>query len=913
MQTSRTRPIGQIGAWLLLVAVLGGVVALPPDLATFWAFVATVPLIAILVCRLLPGPRALVAAGMVLGAILIPVFGLLGVDWLWARLGGGRLDPLASVIIGAVIVGLAAFAYLNPWWVRERTRRRGLAAFGVAMLLVVVPPVVLLVYGEIKGTERALTAPSTVVSQLDVIVLSEAGESSPIDPERTRGWRIRPWIGKVAGGEVRWGREGSPPPAPAVGTDRVILLLVDGAPGRRDDAKELQSAPRAQGEVRRWLGLVDGLALERAPTFALLNTTDEARLARWRDPLARRDGEPHALQEFADAQTLADLALKFGVSADTSEAELALAAQHRPALFFDRGERYRTPLNVDQLLTSGKMRLCDRGQDVRTLCAEIDESADLHNGADHIAFDPDELAEVRNDTTIFVNVTRSGNAHRNAIYLDYWWYLPDNPSGSGGGAFCGAGFVIAGITCHDHQSDWEGITVILDGDSRSSSPTAVAYAQHGGVTRYTWRALQELWDRGDRARFAEGIDTTRRPLVFVAQGTHASYPRSCAHDKCTVGGVPGIEAKRPFKENRHDGREPWFGNHDERCASICLDALPTRRNGEPARWNAFDGFWGSTKCAFGLFCSSSQPPRAPAAQRRYDFPWCANKTFSFDGGRFKRTTERCEGRIPAADELQRGDTLLALGDSFSSGQGAGSYDPGTNGGGNTCFRSRLAWPRLLARKLRLVPLPSPACSGAVTRHLTHDDRSRKEVERRISQVGRISSKPHVVTITIGGNDVGFTDVLKHCVFDADCTQRYQMRAGDVLDREIAALAERLPGVYAAIRRAAPDARLIVVGYPRLFPETPTDNCAAARRISSREAAYLNERARALNAAIAGVAHAAGAQFVDVTDAFDGAELRCRGKTFVNRLRLREKLFPASFHPNAGGQERLAEVIEREVG
>jgi hypothetical protein len=77
--------------------------------------------------------------------------------------------------------------------------------------------------------------------------------------------------------------------------------------------------------------------------------------------------------------------------------------------------------------------------------------------------------------------------------------------------------------------------------------------------------------------------------------------------------------------------------------------------------------------------------------------------------------------------------------------------------------------------------------------------------------------------------------------------------------------------------------------------------------------YLNERARALNAAIAGVAHTAGTQFVDVTDAFDGAELRCRGKTFVNRLRLSHKLFPGSFHPNAAGQERLAKVIEREVG
>ena len=239
-----------------------------------------------------------------------------------------------------------------------------------------------------------------------------------------------------------------------------------------------------------------------------------------------------------------------------------------------------------------------------SLCAQVDESADLQNGADHLAFDTDELAEVRTDSTIYVNVTRSGNAHGNAVYLDYWWYFPHNPTGAGGGAFCGAGFVIAGITCHDHQSDWEGVTVVLNADSDSDSPTAVAYAQHDGVTRYSWQALEELWGRGDRARFGEGIDTKRRPLVFVAQGTHASYPTSCARDKCTVGGVPAIPAKRPFKENRHDGGQPWFGNQDERCPSICLAALPTRRNGERARWNAFDGHWGSTNCALGLFCSS---------------------------------------------------------------------------------------------------------------------------------------------------------------------------------------------------------------------------------------------------------------------------------------------------------------------
>jgi hypothetical protein len=74
VQTSRTRRSAQVGAWLLLVAVVGGGVALLPDLALFWALVAVVPFALIGVCRWLPGPRAVVVAGMVLGGILIPVF-----------------------------------------------------------------------------------------------------------------------------------------------------------------------------------------------------------------------------------------------------------------------------------------------------------------------------------------------------------------------------------------------------------------------------------------------------------------------------------------------------------------------------------------------------------------------------------------------------------------------------------------------------------------------------------------------------------------------------------------------------------------------------------------------------------------------------------------------------------------------
>ena len=136
----------------------------------------------------------------------------------------------------------------------------------------------------------------------------------------------------------------------------------------------------------------------------------------------------------------------------------------------------------------------------------------------------------------------------------------------------------------------------------------------------------------------------------------------------------------------------------------------------------------------------------------------------------------------------------------------------------------------------------------------------------------------------------------------------------MLEGRIAALRQRLPDVYRAIHGAAPRARLVVAGYPRLFARDsgPVGNCSAGRQISATEAAYLNERTVSLNAAIAGAAKEAGADFADVTNAFDGHELRCSGPSYLNPLGLRRRLFSASFHPNAAGYAQLASVIARQI-
>jgi lysophospholipase L1-like esterase len=258
--------------------------------------------------------------------------------------------------------------------------------------------------------------------------------------------------------------------------------------------------------------------------------------------------------------------------------------------------------------------------------------------------------------------------------------------------------------------------------------------------------------------------------------------------------------------------------------------------------------------------------------------------------------------------------LLALGDSYSSGQGAGLYERGTTGHGNTCFRSPLAWPQLLRTRLGLARLDSLACNGAVTAEVLYSDVKRKQKERKTSQVARIKGDPDIITITIGGNDAHFADVLGKCASPlGSCVRRYVKRSGDVIEGWIHSLAKRLPDVYLGIKGKAPRARVVVVGYPRIFPSDPeerTGNCAVWGFISPREAGYLNEKGHSLNAAIERAASRAGVEFIDVADAFDGRELRCHAKSYVNQFRLGH--IWQSFHPNPDGYARLAAVVQKRM-
>ncbi len=191
---------------------------------------------------------------------------------------------------------------------------------------------------------------------------------------------------------------------------------------------------------------------------------------------------------------------------------------------------------------------------------------------------------------------QDGGAPR--TYLDYWWYFPYNPARSGEGAMCGAGLDIAGMTCFDHESDWEGVTVELDSTGLRGQPLAVLYAQHNGAPLTRGRrspssgatTRQRSW-QGRRPAASPGLSRPRHPCV-ISLSLSGPRRRQVSHDaRC-----PQTAGRRrsPTTDSTDIGR----GRATVKVPARLPDPVPTRDEGrDPASWNAFAGHWGTADCA----------------------------------------------------------------------------------------------------------------------------------------------------------------------------------------------------------------------------------------------------------------------------------------------------------------------------
>lgn len=210
---------------------------------------------------------------------------------------------------------------------------------------------------------------------------------------------------------------------------------------------------------------------------------------------------------------------------------------------------------------------------------------------------------------------------------------------------------------------------------------------------------------------------------------------------------------------------------------------------------------------------------------------------------------------------------VALGDSYSSGSGAGDYSDAA------CTRSRNAFPAKWAEANSPGAFTFAACGGATIPTVEAD------------QLSALGPDTSLVSITVGGNDSGFATTMLSCRYFSDRFCQYVIdRGGEFIENE---LPGELDDLYAAIAERAPQARVVVLGYPYLYA---TGGSCDAGGISAAERQMLKEGSDGLNEVIAGRAAAAGFAFADARPAFAGHEI-CTADPWISESNL---------HPTAEG-------------
>jgi lysophospholipase L1-like esterase len=219
------------------------------------------------------------------------------------------------------------------------------------------------------------------------------------------------------------------------------------------------------------------------------------------------------------------------------------------------------------------------------------------------------------------------------------------------------------------------------------------------------------------------------------------------------------------------------------------------------------------------------------------------------------------------------DKYVALGDSYSAGNGANSTNLDSS-----CNRNTYAYPYLLAQQKGLA-LTFVACSGAVTGDVIN------------SQVNSVTSDTKLVTITIGGNDIGFTNLILACT-TLGCASQIASSNAQITS----SLPAKLNSTFAAIQAKAPTAQVVVLGYGNPFA-TPPHTCLAATGVSASEETSLSALVVNLDNTIKARALAYGFSYADVNPYWSGHDI-CASNPFTNGLTLFHTA--DSYHPTRNG-------------
>ncbi|WP_093797263.1 SGNH/GDSL hydrolase family protein [Streptomyces sp. Wb2n-11] len=259
------------------------------------------------------------------------------------------------------------------------------------------------------------------------------------------------------------------------------------------------------------------------------------------------------------------------------------------------------------------------------------------------------------------------------------------------------------------------------------------------------------------------------------------------------------------------------------------------------------------------------------------------------------------GASPALAAETPVDRYVALGDSYASGAGVPDQVD------STCTRSHRNYPALVNAALAPTAHKDVTCGGATTVHMTSAQNSSAP-----PQFDALSADTGLVTLTIGGNDIGFASIILRCVslgvfnpVGSPCKNSYTWTGTDQLATTINATAPKVAAAIDGIRQRAPQARILVTGYPAILPDDGS-NCPSVVSIARGDAPWLRDTHKRLNTMIATQAAAHGAQYVDTYTRSVGHDICKPAGT-----RWMEPLFTsaaAPFHPNAAGEQAMADAV-----
>ncbi|QUX28044.1 SGNH/GDSL hydrolase family protein [Nocardiopsis akebiae] len=262
---------------------------------------------------------------------------------------------------------------------------------------------------------------------------------------------------------------------------------------------------------------------------------------------------------------------------------------------------------------------------------------------------------------------------------------------------------------------------------------------------------------------------------------------------------------------------------------------------------------------------------------------------------------------------------VALGDSYSSGDGAGDYAPDTAEAGG-CWRSENAYPRVVAEEFDFTgSLAFYACSSHKGSEMI------EQIGASESQIDRVTENTSLVTLGIGGNDLGFIPVLRTCMVRMPLLESSVcVEQEEDVDKRMRAFEETLTEILGEVRDRAPDARILVLGYPRLFPEDPPGMYYTLTRsdqlwlngLAQRFNELIRDTAYRVDGDVYGGRQTGSVEYVNTFSALSGHEVSADA-AWLNGIVLGQlgeglRVDRASFHPTAQGQLSIAERVRLQI-